>query len=123
MGMSVEEGSGKLVTVRVSGELTSAQWHAAQEAAVKRIRQSADAIRIFVIVENFVGWHRGDWNDSSFQSQFDRQIERMAIVGEKKWEDLVLMFVGKGLRRPQIEYFQPAQVEEARRWLTSGDEK
>jgi hypothetical protein len=44
----------------------------------------------------------------------------MAIVGEKKWEDLTLMFVAKGLRSFPIEYFQPVELARARAWLAEG---
>lgn len=41
----------------------------------------------------------------------------MAIVGDKKWEDLALIFTAKGLRKFPIEYFEPAQIAHARAWL------
>jgi hypothetical protein len=44
----------------------------------------------------------------------------MAIVGDKKWEDLVLIFASKGLRRFPIEYFEPAESPRARAWLAEG---
>ena len=54
--------------------------------------------RILVLTENFAGWERGgDWNDFSF-SDNDASIEQMAIVGERKWEELALLFTAKGLR-------------------------
>jgi len=41
----------------------------------------------------------------------------MAIVGDKKWEDLTLLFTAKGLRKFPIEYFEPAAIAKARAWL------
>src|SRR5437762_10655985 len=98
MAMSIDRGADDVLTVKVSGRLTVAEWRAAQEAAAGWIGESDDSISMLVIVENFSGWDRSEqWNDMSFQSRFDRQIDRLALIGEKKWEDLVLMFVGKGL--------------------------
>jgi len=45
----------------------------------------------------------------------------MAIVGEKMWEDLVLIFAAQGLRRFPIKYFQPNELSQAHAWLASPD--
>ena len=43
----------------------------------------------------------------------------MAIVGERRWEELALLFTAKGLRTFSIQYFDPAQVATARAWLVA----
>jgi len=43
----------------------------------------------------------------------------MAIVGEDKWRDLVLLFASKDLREFPVEYFPPEQLAAARVWLAS----
>ncbi len=61
---------------------------------------------MLVLTDNFEGWERGGaWNDFSF-SDSDASIERMAIVGDRKWEDLALLFTAKGLRAFPIEYLR-----------------
>ena len=70
-----------------------------------------------MLAQEFQGWDKGDWSDISFQTEYDRYIEKMAVVGEKKWADLAMMFIGKGLRRVQIEFF--ADEEMARTWVVS----
>ena len=75
-------------------------------------------VRILVVAENFEGWQRGgNWGDISFQLEHDAEIERMAIVGDRKWEDLTLVFAAKGLRKFPIEYFEPGELSRARAWL------
>ena len=109
-----------ILAVRVSGQLTSRQWHGAQEAALaamSAMRQPPEKVPVLVIAEEFLGWERGDWPDSPFQSEFDRRVSRLAIVGEAQWEDLALLFAGKGLRRIPIAYFLPSGMGVARRWL------
>ena len=60
------------------------------------------------LTENFKGWERGgSWDDFSFQSDQDVHIERMAIVGERQWEELALLFTAKGLRTFPIRVFRP----------------
>ncbi len=107
------------MTLKIVGQFTSAEWRAAQQTAASRMRQSDQKLSLLIIVEDFQGFKEGKWNDSSFQVEFDKQISKMAIVGEQRWEDLVLMFVGKGLRRIPIEYFLPGDIDKARQWLQS----
>jgi hypothetical protein len=47
----------------------------------------------------------------------DPYIRKMAIVGEKQWEELALIFAASWVRKFPIEYFQPADLERARAWL------
>ena len=43
----------------------------------------------------------------------DVHIERMAIVGERQWEELALLFTAQGLRTFPIQYFGPAQSRDS----------
>jgi hypothetical protein len=106
-----------VVTVRITGKLTQPELTDLQLAAGDIIKEQGK-VRLLVIAEKFEGWQRGGaWGDLSFQVEHDAHIERMAIVGEKKWEELALIFTGKGLRKFPIEYFQPAEIAQARAWL------
>ena len=61
--------------------------------------------------------HQDDWDDVSFTAKVGKQIEKIAIVGEKRWEDLVLAFTGKGFRPTAIEYFGATELARARAWV------
>ena len=117
MGAEILNVSGGVLSLKVSGKLTQAEFAAAQKAAGEIIGKQGK-VRILVLAENFAGWERGgQWGDFSFQAEHDANIERMAIVGDRKWEDLALMFTAEGLRKFPIEYFEPAQLAAARAWL------
>lgn len=117
MGAEMTEVLGDLVTCKVTGKLTSAELRALQQAAAPII-QSKGKVRLLVLVEDFQGWERSaGWEDFSFQQENDAHIERMALVGDKKWEELAEAFVGKGLRDFPIEYFGPSETSPALRWL------
>jgi hypothetical protein len=119
MGMAIESFSDGLMTVKVSGQLTAAQWQAGQAAAVARMSEWPAKVSVLVTAEDFRGWDRDTWDESPYQSQFNARVDRLAIVGQPEWEALTLMFVGKGLRRMEIEYFATADVGTAREWLKS----
>lgn len=116
MSAEIVNNPGNTVTLRVSGKLAQSELAVAQKNAVE-ILQKEGKKRLMVVVEDFQGWGKGDWGDLSGQAALDEQIDRMAIVGDKKWEDLALLFVGKGVRRVAIEYFSPANFDKAQTWL------
>ena len=119
MGAEITNVSGQVLTLKVSGTLTQPEL-ASMQAAASAMFGAQGQWRILVLTENFLGWERGgSWDDFSFQSEHDVQIERMAIVGEQKWEELALLFAAKGLRKFPIQYFNPAQVATARAWLVA----
>jgi hypothetical protein len=116
MPVELTELSSNTIMLTVRGRLTEAELSEAQRAGTKAIA-SMDRVRIVVVVEDFEGWQKGaDWDDMSFQMENDSKIERMALVGDRKWKELVLAFVGNGLREFPIEYFAPGQMAEARAW-------
>ncbi len=105
------------LTVRFSGKLAHAELTALQKDAAG-IFDRHTKLRLLVIAEGFRGWEReGAWGDLSFQIKYDRKIERMAIVCDERWENLALLFTSKGFRRFPIQYFPPAQMDDARAWL------
>ena len=119
MGAEITNVSGKLLTLTVSGTLTQPELSSMQTAAAA-IFGAEGQWRVLVLADHFLGWERGGtWDDFTFQSEHDVHIERMAIVGERKWEELALLFAAKGLRRFPIQYFSPAQLTAARAWLAA----
>jgi hypothetical protein len=117
MSAEIIDHSGNTLTVRISGLLTQPDL-AALQRAVGDILDKQGKARLLVLAENFEGWQRGgNWGDVSFSAQHDKHIEKMAIVGERQWEDLALMFASKGLRHFPIEYFPAAAIAHARAWL------
>jgi hypothetical protein len=47
-----------------------------------------------------------------------KDIERLAVVGDKKWEKGMAAFC-KPFTKAQIRYFDISQLEEARQWCES----
>lgn len=119
MGARILGLTGDILTVKVTGRLERAEFEEAQRAAALLIREHSP-VRILVLTEGFKGWARGgDWGDLSFQIDNDKHIAKMAVVAEEDWEDLILMFTGKGLRPFPVEHFSPADEAKARAWLAA----
>jgi hypothetical protein len=119
MGAEIVSHADGVLTLKVSGTLTQPELASLQSAAAGIIGKGGPW-RVLVLTENFTGWERGGtWDDFSLQAETDVRIVKMAIVGERKWQDLALLFTAKGLRSFPIEYFEPAQLEAARAWLAT----
>jgi hypothetical protein len=110
--------TGRVLTLRVSGWLTPAELAASQKAAGQVIEQLGK-VRLLILVEDFKGTAKGDWNDLSFQMQYDPVIEKIGVVCDPQWENTALMFTGKGIRRVAIEIFRPADLERAKAWVNA----
>ena len=119
MSVTVTIEPPQLLVIHLSGKVTAREFRAAQQNASKLLEPIV-TVSVVAILQGFDGWGEGDWSDSSIQFQHDTQIKRMAIVGDRKWEDAALMFVGKGLRHFDIEYFEPTQLAQAREWAATG---
>jgi stage II sporulation SpoAA-like protein len=106
-----------VVTVQIAGRLLEREFTALQQE-VGRIISGRGRTRLLVLVEEFEGWEpKVKWGDFSFQLQHDANIDRMAIVGDRKWADLALLFATQGLRPFPIEYFDTLETARAKAWL------
>ncbi len=111
--------SDRVVSLKVTVKLTESELTAAQQAVADVIREQGK-VRILVNAEDFDGWEQGGaWDDFSFEEQFDPYIEKMAFIGDRKWEQLVRLFSNEAFRQFPMEYFGPAASEQANAWLTA----
>lgn len=119
MPAQVSGSSNGILTMEVSGRLSEGELAAAQSQVGEFVRKQGK-VRILVLVHAFEGWERGgEWDDAEYQAQTDPHVEKMAIVGEQRWEDLALLFVSQGLRPFPIEYFRTGELVQARNWLSA----
>ncbi len=115
MAMEMRVEDQRLMVVRVRGVLRRTEFDDCQRAASKVIGEVGH-VATLILLEGFQGWERGDqWGDVSFLFEHDSDIEKMAIVGQRRWHDEVLMFVGAGLRHSAVRYFD--DEASARAWL------
>ena len=117
MAHEIIEVSDNLVRAKLSGVMQIADQKALQAAGSHLIAQGRKA-RVLVVLENFEGWEKSpEWENIDFLMKHGDDVERMAIVGDPKWKDDALVFVAKGLRSTQIEYFVPSALALAEAWI------
>jgi len=113
----ISDRNGPIISVKISGEVSRVEVGQIQAAALKAI-QRCGKISALLILDDFRGWKReGNWGDISFMTQHDKEIAKIAVVGDEQWRDLIYAFLAKGFRSAAIEYFPRADLTKARVWL------
>jgi hypothetical protein len=108
--------SEKILGFRMSGKLHDEDYKTfgpVVEAAVAKHGK----IRLLAQFHDFHGWDlHALWDDIKFSTKHCLDIERIALVGEKKWEEWMAK-VCKPFTMAKIKYFDAAQIDAARAWL------
>jgi len=112
-----EIADGKTLEVRVSGKLTSEDYHDF-EPAVDAVIEQHGKIKILFVMHDFHGWELGAvWEDTKFATTHCTKIEKIAMVGDKAWEKWMSL-ICKPFTMAKIKYFDAGQADAARKWLT-----
>ncbi len=76
-------------------------------------------VRILAQFHDFDGWDaHALWDDIKFSTTHCTKIERIALVGESKWEQHMAT-VCKPFTMAKIQYFDASQIDDAIEWLAS----
>ncbi len=105
-----------VVTVKASGKL-SKQDYEVFVPAVEKLIEAHGKISVLFEMHDFHGWELGAlWEDTKFDLKHFRDIDRLALVGESKWEELMSKFC-RPFTSAKIRYFPREQADEARQWV------
>jgi hypothetical protein len=111
-----EENNGKLLVIHVSGKLVKNDYTDFVPAFERFVKQHG-MVRILFDMSDFHGWEASAaWEDFKFGVEHYADIERMAMVGENKWQEAMTVFV-KPFTKAQVRYFDHDDAAEARKWL------
>src|ERR1041384_4679067 len=111
-----EEPSGNLITVTVSGKLVKEDY-ARFVPQIEALIQRVGKLRILLVMKDFHGWDLGAvWEDIKFDVRHFSDIEKLAMVGDAKWERWMAGFC-KPFTTAEIRYFDESQQDAAREWL------
>ena len=114
----IENAAAKSLEVKISGKL-SADDYEILEPGVEKLIGDSGKIKILFIMHDFHGWDMGAvWEDIKFATKHCRDIEKVAMVGEKTWEKWMAA-ICKPFTMSSIKYFDASEQAEARRWLAS----
>ena len=79
--------------------------------------KNGSPIRLLTELHDFKGWTVGAlWEDTKFAAKHFNSIERLAVVGESRWQKGVTVFV-KPFTAADVRYFDMKEIDTARKWV------
>jgi SpoIIAA-like len=108
------ERSAAVLYVEASGKLTHADYQRLIPLLEKLIHEHGK-IRVLFELEECRGWDAAAaWDDLAFGVRHGGDVERCAVVGNKKWQEWM-----SKLSRPffNVKYFDKSELDRAWQWL------
>jgi hypothetical protein len=104
-----EENGGKVLVLHLSGRLVKADYEHFVPEFERLVRQNGK-LRVLFDMADLRGWDAGAaWEDIKFDIKHFADIERLAMVGDKKWQH--------GFTKATTRYFDETAATDARKWL------
>ena len=114
-----EELDGKILNVQTSGKLAKEDYERFVPEFEKLIAQHGK-IRVLFQMDDFHGWSATAlWEDIKLDYQHFSDIERIAMVGNKAWQEGMSFFC-KPFSTAEIRYFGHHEIDRAREWVSEG---
>jgi len=110
--------SNNLIEVRVTGKLVKEDY-SKFVPELERMIKSHGKLRILFEMIDFHGWTvTALWEDLKFDLKHFRDVDRLAMVGDKKWEKGMSFFC-KPFTSAEIRYFDQLHRDDALAWLAA----
>ena len=110
---------GKILDVQASGKLTKKDYEQFVPL-VEKLLEEHGKLRILFEMHDFHGWELSAlWEDVKFDLKHFRDIERLALVGETRWQQGMAIFC-QPFTTAKVRYFEPEAQPAARAWLEEG---
>ena len=106
--------------ITLSGLLTWAEFQTFLARVETENVFASGKVRILIQLENFSGWEASEqWSDVSFFFRHDHDIERIAVVGDPRWQDEMQMFLFADYQQAEARFFPETDLDPASAWLMS----
>lgn len=120
MTISSRQIADRVHLITLSGLLTWAEFQTFLTQAETENVFAAGKVKVLIQLENFAGWEAGDqWGDVSFFFRHDKDIGKIAVVGDPRWRDQMQVFLFADYRQAEARFFPETELEPARAWLMS----
>ena len=118
MGIAWNQEDTGLLSIRTSGKLALYEMLGI-EVEIQPIVEKQDHMHALIILEDFEGWEPDrEWGNPSFLPGDNwNHFSRLAVVGDERWHDNVMLFLLASVVPTDIRYFPSGNEDEAREWL------
>jgi len=111
-----EENGGRILDVVLTGTLVKDDY-GALIAAFQRLARVHGCLRVLLDMTRFRGWDAGGmWEEIKFDLKHLGEMDRLAVIGEKKWQHAIAEFA-KPFTPAATRYFDAAKTADARAWI------
>lgn len=116
----MDESSGNLLGVRVSGKLTKAEYDSILLPQLAKLFKAHGQLNILIYMdEAFEGWDlEAAWEDASYGLRHQADIGKLAVVGGPAWVHWGIKLSGF-LMKGEIRIFPSDQLADAWRWIST----
>lgn len=112
----LKESTGNIIGFKLSGRLHDEDYHYFVPAIEDVIKQTGKT-RILAFFCDFHGWDlHAAWDDLKFGTKHMSDIERIAMVGDKRWEKWMAK-ICQPFTLAKVKYFDASDIEAAWKWL------
>ncbi len=113
-----ETNAGEVLEVQVSGKLEHEDYqHFVPE--FERLLKQHGKLRVLFEMVDFHGWAGvAMWDDIKFDVKHFSDIDRLALVGDRKWEKGMSVFC-RPFTTAKIRYFDHTAMDDARAWVAN----
>ncbi len=117
----LNESSGSVVGYKVTGKITPADYEQLTPEVQTLVDQYDDGVCLLLDMQEFAGEEVKAWlPDMEFGHDFHNKINKMAIVGDKRWEKW-LTVLAKPFYADEAKFFHPEETDKAWTWLRETD--
>lgn len=117
MSLQLSEVIGSnVITIHVIGKLEKADYEQFIPE-LERLIQQHGKLRVLFDMKSFHGWEvSAAWEDLKLGMKHFNDIERLAMVGEERWQHGMAIFI-KPFTMAAVRYFDTPDQAQAKEWL------
>jgi hypothetical protein len=109
--------SPKILGFKLTGKLHDEDYQTFVPSVETALAKAEGKVSLFAKFEDFQGWDlHAAWDDLKFGVRHYSDFGRIAMVGDKQWEEWMARFC-RPFTRATVKYFDACEEEAAWAWL------
>ncbi len=115
--LNAEEESG-LIRIRASGQLQSSDYDKVEPMFERTaLREPGLVSMVIELAPDFSGWDlAGLWRKMKFDAKHQLRFGRIAIIGNKAWEEWGAKLTNPFFPSTEIRFFETTELSDAEAW-------
>jgi hypothetical protein len=112
----LQENGGRNLLIHVRGKLAKTDYKDFSQEFEQNVRHHGK-LGVLFDMTGFHGWKPSAlWDEIKFNAHHRVDVDRLAMVGDKKWQHGLALFC-KPFTSTPIQYFNQGDLADARTWL------